>query len=259
MPEDPRESGGSEEPGRANATRAPARKLVATDSARAHGPIMSASIRLRQPRPDDDIAELLVSTSPGVHESLFGSLEHATALVCGLITREGHSSSPEVTLVAEMDGLAVGVLAGFPIAEAERRERRLLSLILRAMMPWRWPRFLAGLLAIDRLAPTPVTGCWYVDSLAVAPGFRRAGVGRVLIQAAVREARRTGCTAVALDTDIENRAARDFYEATGFQAGESLRAGRLARRLTGSHGIVAYSLPVEPEQATASASATRQT
>jgi ribosomal-protein-alanine N-acetyltransferase len=83
-------------------------------------------------------------------------------------------------------------------------------------------------------------------SLAVDPGFRRRGVGRTLLAAAVEWAQLSRASAVFLEVAEDNGAARTLYAAQGFEAvGRrpdyyKLRDGSLAaaitmrRNLTGS-------------------------
>ena len=57
----------------------------------------------------------------------------------------------------------------------------------------------------------------YVDALATDPAHRRRGVASALLAEADRHGRRRpGLDGVALDTGIENRAARALYERSGF-------------------------------------------
>lgn len=52
----------------------------------------------------------------------------------------------------------------------------------------------------------------------VDPGFRRAGVGRVLVQAVIAQARAAGKRRVVLHVVADNAGARELYEGTGFVA-----------------------------------------
>jgi ribosomal protein S18 acetylase RimI-like enzyme len=84
----------------------------------------------------------------------------------------------------------------------------------------------------------------YVDALATDPGYRRRGVARALLAEADRLAGDAGLGGVALDTGIENRAARSLYEHNGFVP-RGLRPApdeRTARAVGGS-GFVGYIKP----------------
>jgi ribosomal protein S18 acetylase RimI-like enzyme len=51
--------------------------------------------------------------------------------------------------------------------------------------------------------------------------FRRRGVARALLERAAEEARERGCTHIALETEVENSAARSLYRSTGFRETET--------------------------------------
>ena len=73
----------------------------------------------------------------------------------------------------------------------------------------------------------------YVDALATDAAHRRRGVARALLAEADRMAADAGLDGVALDTGIENRAARALYERTGFSpqlAAPGARRAHGARR-----------------------------
>ncbi len=55
-----------------------------------------------------------------------------------------------------------------------------------------------------------------ITEMYVRPNSRRRGVGRALIEAAIKHARRHGCTEVHLLVDPANRTGLSFYEAVGF-------------------------------------------
>lgn len=55
----------------------------------------------------------------------------------------------------------------------------------------------------------------FVNEVAVAPTYRRQGVGRRLVAALLDHARGLGCVAAWVLTEAENEAARGLYRATG--------------------------------------------
>ncbi len=58
-----------------------------------------------------------------------------------------------------------------------------------------------------------------IDDLAVDPAYRRQGIGAALVETAVQRADRRGATHLLMDTSRGDPAARDFYQACGFEAG----------------------------------------
>jgi GNAT superfamily N-acetyltransferase len=120
-------------------------------------------------------------------------------------------------------------------AGGPERARRLLR------TPWRIPRLMRHLRATAVVAPHPPERMLYIDALATAREHRRRGVARALLDQADRMAVAAGLDGVALDTGIENRAARSLYERAGFSP-SSLRPApdeRIARAVGGS-GFVGY-------------------
>lgn len=57
-----------------------------------------------------------------------------------------------------------------------------------------------------------------IQTLAVVPDHRRAGLGRLLLRAVLDEARRRGVGEVLLEVRADNQAARALYEGEGFVA-----------------------------------------
>lgn len=62
----------------------------------------------------------------------------------------------------------------------------------------------------------------HLRMLGVDPGARGRGIGRMLVEACIREARRAGKAVLTLDTTERMRAARRMYEAMGFRREEDL-------------------------------------
>ena len=67
-----------------------------------------------------------------------------------------------------------------------------------------------------------------LDDLAVAPAFRRMGIGSQMVEFAEEEARASWANALYIDTGWENAPARSLYEKQGFY-GRELRYEKLFR------------------------------
>jgi GNAT superfamily N-acetyltransferase len=196
---------------------------------------------VRSARPDDDVDGLLYESAAPYYAAYAGGAARARRLLRRLYPRPAHTASWEVCHVAEAGGAVVGVLAAFPSRDGDALARRFVRLSLLHSAPWRIPLLMRHLQMTSALAPEPPERMLYVDALATDPAYRRRGVARVLLAEADRIAAAARLDGVALDTGIENRAARSLYEHTGFRP-SSLRPApddRIARALGGS-GFVGY-------------------
>ena len=57
---------------------------------------------------------------------------------------------------------------------------------------------------------------WILNDLYVEPAFRKGGIGKALIEAAMHYAKGDGATWLALSTAVDNKTAQSLYEAMGF-------------------------------------------
>jgi putative acetyltransferase len=76
---------------------------------------------------------------------------------------------------------------------------------------------LAGCGALRALGDVDYANACEMKRLFVRPGFRRFGLGRLLAQALLDEARRAGYSAMLLDTLDEMESARELYASLGFE------------------------------------------
>jgi GNAT superfamily N-acetyltransferase len=200
---------------------------------------------VRPAEPDDGADELLYVSARRYYDAYAGGEVAARRMLRRVHGKPGHAASVSLCRVAVADGRLVGVIAGFPAADAEALARRFLSLTWRRIPPWRWPRLLRHLSATAGMSPTPAQGSWYVDALAVAEDARRQGVGRTLLADAEATARVKSATGVAIDTGLENAPARRLYESSGYAQRDIRRApDERAARAIGGTGFVGFFKPV---------------
>lgn len=96
------------------------------------------------------------------------------------------SQGESVVWLAERDGAAVGFTQLFPMFSSVRTAR-----------------------------------IWILNDLYVAPGARRGGIARGLLEAAVRFARDDGAARIVLETGRDNTAARALYRDAGWGEDDS--------------------------------------
>jgi len=206
--------------------------------------LATVTVRAALPEDADAVARLLYLSSAPYYDRVLGR-RRVLARLAALYTRPGHTVSRETCRVAETaDGEIVGAVVAFAQSQARGRAWRFATLAFVHRSPWRWPQMARLLWAAARLTPRPPAGAWYVDALAVAPHARRQGVASALLAAQEELARAAGASVIALETEIENAAARGLYERAAFVAGERRTASRCAAKLLGTRGMVAYNKPL---------------
>jgi ribosomal protein S18 acetylase RimI-like enzyme len=202
------------------------------------------ALAVRPATPADAADELLYESARPYYDAYFGSPPRARRGIAAVYPRPGHTASFQICRVAELDGALAGVLAAFPVEEGDRLARRFVSLTAPRVPPWQWPRLVRHLRAAAAVSPHPPAGTYYVDALATAPGLRRRGVARALLEHAEREAAAAGLGAVSLDTGLHNASARALYAAAGFREHHVRRATEREARVVGGPGFVSYVKPV---------------
>ena len=172
------------------------------------------------------MAALIYESANGMYDRLAGGSKLAPRVIRRAFGRPGTNASSEVVTVAEVDGDIAAAMASFPAEETQARAWAFQRLTLRTLPPWRWPNALWLYWIGSRAAPEPPNECLYIDALATAPDQRRRGAAQTLLADAERRAREAGLRQVALDTSLDNKAARALYLGAGFEEVAYKPAGR---------------------------------
>jgi ribosomal-protein-alanine N-acetyltransferase len=75
----------------------------------------------------------------------------------------------------------------------------------------------------DEKKPVGFVLCWLIEdqcdllSMGVLADYRRDGIGHMLLDYAIENARSLGATHLALEVNVNNKAAGELYEAKGFE------------------------------------------
>lgn len=109
--------------------------------------------------------------------------------------------------VCEQDNQIVGVLFGYPGEYSSLVDGPLeVALVNRGLEP------------IDfKSGPETHAGEWYLDSLVVAPFYRRKGIARRLLQTVTTIARDVGYSTIGLNCPVDNLTAYQLYSEAGFK------------------------------------------
>ena len=107
--------------------------------------------------------------------------------------------------IALMDGEAAGLLVAYDGADYHRMRRDTFALISA----------FSGT-EVEVMADETQSGEYYIDSLAVAPRFRRCGVGRALLEQAVAQVQHLHLSPTLL-VDPDNPRAQQLYASVGFE------------------------------------------
>src|SRR3954454_4182162 len=91
---------------------------------------------VRRATPEDAAPPLLYESARPYHDAYAGGERRARALLAAVYRRARNTASWEACWVAEADGRVIGVMAGFPAADAGELARRFVGLTVRRSPPW---------------------------------------------------------------------------------------------------------------------------
>jgi ribosomal protein S18 acetylase RimI-like enzyme len=173
------------------------------------------AIEVRNAAPADAgaFADLATIASGDLAPVLYGG--RGSRMFRGMFLQPKNLSSYRKAFIAAVEGQPAGMLLGFTWREQDAENEK---------TDWLYLRYLGlrTLWAMLVLSGTPrwfgraSEGEYYINYLAVYPGFRGLGLGMRLLDRAQEAARASGCTALSLDVEFSNEPAISLYRKHGF-------------------------------------------
>jgi len=189
----------------------------------AHLALVRQAAFLRPARPEDAtaIATLFDLAGSGIPSCLWASAagpgETPYAVGASRAHRPDANYSYRNATVAELHGVVIGMSLAYRLADGDQDRPKDTS---------EGPDWLAPILDLERL----VSGSFYINALAVDEQSRRVGLGSLLLEKTIAEARDSGCSLVSLQCFSRNKTAMAFYRRRGFRV-------KAERRLSGVPGF----------------------
>ncbi|PKN20538.1 MAG: hypothetical protein CVU71_01745 [Deltaproteobacteria bacterium HGW-Deltaproteobacteria-6] len=115
----------------------------------------------------------------------------------------------------QVDGKKAGLLLAYSQATAQNQQPGTNRLMIEYLRFGYYRRLFRMVKAGRALGP-PAPDEYLISNIALAPEFRNRGLGKALIQEAVRQARQDGCERLILDVMASNTAAMRCYTKNGF-------------------------------------------
>ncbi len=157
-----------------------------------------------------EIAKLIMmAMSDDCCQNLAGpqhSLSEFEEMMIELVQMENTQYSYLNTLVATEDDVILGICVGYDGARLDELRKAYLDAALKAF----------GSVDPD-MDDEAQPDEFYIDSLAVLPGFRNQGIASQLLRKIIEKAKTLGITKVGLLVDKNNPRAEHLYTAQGFQ------------------------------------------
>ncbi len=175
-------------------------------------------VTVRPARPDREdgeaFARLFDTAGDGLLRWMLG--RRFVTIVAKAFMEPGHDMSHEYVWFAESDGAIVGMVSGYSAAEHRQSKggpvfRAAGIRAVRLVGAWLFAR---GLFSFMDRVPE---GDWYLQTVAVDPAFRGAGIGSLLLDHAEHTAVGTQSRRLALDVVVENDHAIRLYERRGLK------------------------------------------
>lgn len=153
------------------------------------------------------LAKLIDIAGEGIPNLLWTSMAEPgqSALEVGQerACREVGGFSYRNALVAETDGLIVGMMLGYVVAQPDDEEIMGLAELPELFRPF---------VVLEHQS----VGTFYINALAVFPGWRGYGIGNRLLTAAEHKARELGAASMSIQHFAQNQGAGKLYRRVGY-------------------------------------------
>lgn len=115
----------------------------------------------------------------------------------------------------QLDGKNVGILLAYSQI-TEHNQKQNTNRLMIEYLGFVYYRRLLRMTKAHRAIGSLEHNEYLISNIAIIPEFRNRGLGKILIQEAVRQARHEGCSRLVLDVMPSNTAAIRCYEKSGF-------------------------------------------
>jgi len=186
-------------------------------------------------------AQLTYLTMGGLADYLLGLGDRDCALAAlgGLAARPRNRFSYQLTDLALVAGDVTGLLTSYPEEEMRRLDLGMGWQMMQICGVGDFPRFVRRSLTLASLKEAKA-GEYFINSIAVLPGFRRQGIATRLMTLAETKARQRGLDRCSLSVEVDNDAACRLYERLGYRIVDTMHWPRLERLIghSGMHRMV---------------------
>jgi ribosomal protein S18 acetylase RimI-like enzyme len=178
------------------------------------------TITLRPAKPEDarEAAGLIFQTGQEIFRYLFYPEKADTLeILSQLFQMDANDFSYRYAQVAEMKGQIGGLVIAVDKTELTVNYRKMGSKIIQAMGLSKTLKRLPRFILFDRIIPDVDSTTLYIKHLATLREFQNKGLATRLLEFCDQSARNRKLSNLVLDVEIENTAAKQFYEHNGFQ------------------------------------------
>jgi len=176
--------------------------------------IKRINIRLATPKDNKQISELIYITSPDLFLYMFG--RRAKNILSHLFENRSNLFSYDHCRVIEVDEEIAGMILGYEYETIKKESKNTGRLIMREVGPF-FVFKVFNLIKMDRIISDLSKDEYYISNIALFKKYRGYGLGRKLIEDAIRKAKGLNKSRISLDVEDNNLKAIDFYYHLGFK------------------------------------------